>query len=165
MSVLRTIKKTKQKLKIHKETETIVTDVMAKIAVIIFNFLETFMISWNIVNMMFLCVHCLNDDWQWRDDLETDKAKIKLGLNTTFWNLLCLICFSISHILLDLLEDIDGSIVTYISVDELTWIIAFNIIFFAIYISFFIKAKKWDKKLAKEENAVEAESEKEDDSE
>lgn len=40
-----------------------VTDVMAKIAVIIFNFLETFMISWNIVNMMFLCVHCLNDDW------------------------------------------------------------------------------------------------------
>lgn len=69
------------------------------------------------------------------------------------------------YILLDLLEDIDGSIVTYISVDELTWIIAFNIIFFAIYISFFIKAKKWDKKLAKEENAVEAESEKEDDSE
>jgi len=55
--------------------------------------------------------------------------------------------------------------VKYISVDELTWIIAFNIIFFAIYISFFIKAKKWDKKLAKEENAVEAESEKEDDSE
>ena len=142
-----------------------VTDVMAKIAVIIFNFLETFMISWNIVNMMFLCVHCLNDDWQWRDDLETDKAKIKLGLKTTFWNLLCLICFSISHILLDLLEDIYGSIVTYISVDELTWIIAFNIIFLAIYISFFIKAKKWDKKLTKEENAVEAESEKEDDSE
>lgn len=105
-----------------------VTDVMAKIAVIIFNFLETFMISWNIVNMMFLCVHCLNDDWQWRDDLETDKAKIKLGLKTTFWNLLCLICFSISHILLDLLEDIDGSIVTYISVDELTWIIAFIVI-------------------------------------
>ena len=28
-----------------------VTDVMAKIAVIIFNFLETFMISWNIVNL------------------------------------------------------------------------------------------------------------------
>lgn len=62
-------------------------------------------------------------------------------------------------------KDIDGNIVTYISADELTWIIAFNIIFFAIYISFFIKAKKWDKKLAKEENAVEAESEKEDDSE
>lgn len=137
-----------------------VTDVMAKIAVIIFNFLETFMISWNIVNMMFLCAHCLNDDWQWRDDLETDKAKIKLGLKTTFLNLLCLICSSILHILQ---EDIDGNIVTYISADELTWIIAFNIIFFAIYISFFIKAKKWDKKLAKEENAVEAGSEKEDD--
>lgn len=139
-----------------------VTDVMAKIAVIIFNFLETFIISWNIVNMMFLCVHCLNDDWQWRDDLETDKAKIKLGLKTIFGNLPCLIGFSILHILP---EDINGSIVTYISVDMLTWIIAFNIIFFAIYISFFIKAKKWDKKLAKEENAVEAESEKEDDSE
>ena len=79
-------------------------DVMAKIAVIIFNFLETFMISWNIVNMMFLCAHCLNDDWQWRDDLETDKAKIKLGLKTTFLNLLCLICSSILHILQ---EDID----------------------------------------------------------
>ena len=112
--------------------------------------------------MMFLCVHCLNDDWQWRNDLETDKAKIKLGLKTILGNLPCLIGFSILHILP---EDINGSIVTYINVDTLTWIIAFNIIFFAIYISFFIKAKKWDKKLAKEENAVEAESEKEDDSE
>lgn len=139
-----------------------VTDVMAKIAVIIFNFLETFIISWNIVNMMFLCVHCLNDDWQWRNDLETDKAKIKLGLKTIFGNLPCLIGFSILHILP---EDINGSIVTYISVDMLTWIIAFNIIFLAIYISFFIKAKKWDKKLTKEENVVEAESKKEDDSE
>lgn len=46
---------------------------------------------------------------------------------------------------------------------EAVW--AFNIIFIAIYISFFIKAKKWDKKLAKEENAVKAESKKEDDSE
>lgn len=53
----------------------------------------------------------------------------------------------------------------HISADELTWIIAFNIIFIAIYISFFIKAKKWDEKLAKEENAVKAESKKEDDSE
>lgn len=139
-----------------------VADIISKIAVIIFKFTEIFVISWNIVNMAFLCAHCLNDDWQWHDDLETDKARIKLGLKTTFWNLLCLICFSILHILP---EYIDGSIVTYISVDELTWIIAFNIIFFAIYISFFIKAKKWDKKLTKEENAVEAESEKEDDSE
>lgn len=124
--------------------------------------IEIFVISWNIANMMFLCAHCLNDDWQWRNDLETDKAKIKLGLNATFWNLLCLICVFVLHILP---ENIDRSIVTYISVDELIWIITFNITFLVIYISLFIKAKKWDKKLAKEENAVEAESEKEDDSE
>ena len=77
--------------------------------------IEIFMISWNIANMMFLCAHCLNDDWQWRNDLETDKAKIKLGLNATFWNLLCLICVFVLHILP---ENIDRSIVTYISVDE-----------------------------------------------
>ena len=117
--------------------------------------IEIFMISWNIANMMFLCAHCLNDDWQWRNDLETDKAKIKLGLNATFLNLLCLICVFVLHILP---ENIDRSIVTYISVDELIWIITFNITFLVIYISLFIKAKKWDKKLTKEENEAEVEN-------
>ena len=117
--------------------------------------IEIFMISWNIANMMFLCAHSLNDDWQWRNDLETDKAKIKLGLNATFLNLLCLICVFVLHILP---ENIDRSIVTYISVDELIWIITFNITFLVIYISLFIKAKKWDKKLTKEENEAEVEN-------
>ena len=138
-----------------------VTDVMAKIVYITFLCLEFFVISWSVTTIFNLCLHTLHDDWKWQNDLETDKAKIKLGIKSTSVNLFMLLYLSVLHFLPD---NNSENITSRIDTEELTWFIAFSIIFFVIYIIFFVKSKIYDKKSKQEDNKAKPEIEKGSDS-